>query len=93
MQKGKKGHPFVAASFNEQSVKGSDMASKCHKISTFRKDDDVDLFFDTETRLSAQGDNAKTVETFPHQSLSCGGGIATIYKSNLRCNITFKTNT
>ena len=40
----KKGHPFVAASFNEQSVKGNDMASKCHKISTLRKENDVDLF-------------------------------------------------
>ena len=53
VQKGKKGHPFVAASFNEQSVKGNDIACKCHKTSTFRKDNDVDLFFDTETWLSA----------------------------------------
>ena len=52
-KKKKNGHPFVAASFNEQSVKGNDMASKCNKISTFRKDNDVDLFFDTETWLSA----------------------------------------
>ena len=49
----KKGHPFVAASFNEQSVKVNDMACKYHKTSTFRKDDDVDLFIDTETLLSA----------------------------------------
>ena len=43
-KKKKKVHPFVAASFNEQSVMGNDMACKCHKTSTFRKDNDVDLF-------------------------------------------------
>ena len=41
----------------------------------------------TETWLSAQGDEAKTVElapsgfdvkSFPRQSRSCGGGIATV---------------
>ena len=55
----------------------------------------------TVTWLSAQGDEAKTVElapsgfdvkSFPCQSLSRGGGIATIYKSTLCSNITFKTN-
>ena len=55
----------------------------------------------TETWLSAQGDEAKTVElapsgfdvkTFPRQSRSRGGGIATVYKSNLGSNITLKTN-
>ena len=55
----------------------------------------------TETWHSAQGDEAKTVElapsglnvkSFPCQSPSHGGGIATIYKSTLGSNITFKTN-
>ena len=55
----------------------------------------------TETWLSAQGDDAKTVElppfefdvkSFPRQSRSRGGGIATVYKSNLGSNVTFKTN-
>ena len=55
----------------------------------------------TETWLSAQGDEAKTVEltpsgfdvkSFPRQSRSRGGGIATVYKSTLNSNITFKTN-
>ena len=58
-------------------------------------------FFVTETWLSAQGDEAKTVElapsgfdvkSFPRQSRSPGGGIATVYKSTLGSNITFKTN-
>ena len=48
-----------------------------------------------------QGDEAKTAElapsafdvkSFPRQSRSCGGGIATVYKSTLGSNITFKTN-
>ena len=55
----------------------------------------------TETWLSALGDEAKTVElapcgfdvkSFPRQSRSRGGGIATIFKSTLGSNITFKTN-
>ena len=55
----------------------------------------------TETWLSAQGDEAKTVElapsgfdvkSFPRQSRSRGVGIATVYKSTLGSNITFKTN-
>ena len=54
----------------------------------------------TETWLSAQGDKANTVElapsgfdvkSFPRQSRSRGGGIATVYKSTLGSNITFKT--
>ena len=62
------------------------------------------IFFDfiklTDTWLSAQGDEAKTVElaprgfgvkSFPHQSQSRGGGIAIIYKYILGSNITFKT--
>ena len=53
----------------------------------------------TETWLSAQGDEAKTVESapsgldvksFPRQSRSRGGGIAAIYKSILGSNIAFK---
>ena len=55
----------------------------------------------TETWLSVQGDEVKTVElgprgfevkSCPHQSRSRGGGIATVYKSTLGSNITFKTN-
>ena len=55
----------------------------------------------TDTWLSAQGDEAKTVElapsgldvkSFPRQSRSRGGGIATACKSTLGSNITFKTN-
>ena len=55
----------------------------------------------TETWLSAQGDEAKTAElapsgfdvkSFPRQSRSRGGGIATVYKSTLGSCITFKTN-
>ena len=56
-------------------------------------------YFLTETWLSAQGDKAKTVElapsgfdvkSFPCQSQSPRGEIATIYKSILGSNITFK---
>ena len=77
------------------------MACKRCEISTFIKDNGVDLFFVTETWLSAQGDEEKTVElapsgfdvkSFPRQSRSCGGGIATVCKSTLGSNITFKTN-
>ena len=55
----------------------------------------------TEIWLGAQGDEAKTVEltpsgfdvkSSPRQSRSRGGGIATINKSILGSNITFKTN-
>ena len=71
------------------------------ETSKFIKDNGVDLFLVTETWLSAQGDEAKTVElapsrsnvkSFPRQSRSRGGGIATVYKSTLGSNITFKTN-
>ena len=94
-------HSFIVASFNAQSVKGNDMACKRCEISTLIKDNGVDLFFVTETWLSAQGDEAKTfelapsgfdVKSFPRQSRSRVGGIATIYKSTLGSNITFKTN-
>ena len=77
------------------------MTCKRCEISTFMNDNDVDLFFVTETWLCAQGDEAKTVElapsgfdvkSFPRQSRSRGGGIATACKSTLGSNITFKTN-
>ena len=80
---------------------GNDMACRRSEISTLIKDNGVDLFFVTETRLSAQGDEAKTVElapsgfdvkSFPRQSRSRGGGIATVCKSTLGSDITFKTN-
>ena len=38
-------HPFIVASFNEQSVKGRAMACKRCETSTFTKDNGVDLFF------------------------------------------------
>ena len=94
-------HSFIVASFNAQSVKGNDICCKRCEISTFIKDNGVDLFFVTETWLSAQGDEAKTVELAPsgfdvkslkRQSRSRGGGIATEYKSTLGSNITVKTN-
>ena len=93
-------HSFIAVSPNAQSVKGNDMACKRCEISTFIKDNGADLFLGTETWLSAQGDEAKTVElapsgfdvkSFPRQSRSRGRGIATVYKSTLDSNITFKT--
>ena len=94
-------HSFIVASFNAQSVKGNDMACKRCEISTFIKDNGVDLFFVTETWLSAQGDEAKTAElapsgfdvkSLPRQSRSRGCGIATVYKSTLGSSITFKTS-
>ena len=71
------------------------MACKRCEISTFIKDNGIDLFFATETWLSAEGDEAITAElspsgfdvkSFPRQSRSRGGGIATIHKSNLDTN-------
>ena len=64
-RKKKKFPSFIVASFNAQSVKGNDMACKRCEISTFIKDNGVDLFFVTETWLSAQGDEAKTAELAP----------------------------
>ena len=93
-------HSFIVASFNAQSVKGNDMARKRCEISTFINDNGVDLFLETKTWLSGLGDEAKTVElapsgfdvkSFPRQSRSRGGGIATVYKSTFGSNITFKT--
>ena len=55
----------------------------------------------TETWLRAQCDEAKTVDlapngfdvkSFPRQSRSREGGIATVYKSTLGSNTTFRTN-
>ena len=94
-------HSIIVASFNAQSVKGNDMACKHCELSTFIKDNGFDLFSVTETWLSAQGDEAKTVElapsrfdvkSFPCQSRSRGGGIATVCKCTLGSNITFKAN-
>ena len=77
------------------------MACKRCEISTFAKDNGVDIFFVTETWLCGQGDEVKTVElapsgfdvkSFPRQSRSRGGRIATVYKSTSGFNITFKTN-
>ena len=77
------------------------MACKRCELSTFIEDNGVDLFFVTETWSCAQGDEAKTVElapsgfdvkSFPRQSRSRGGGIATVCKSTFGSNITFKTN-
>ena len=77
------------------------MACKRCEISTFIKDNGVDLFFATETWHSAQGDEAKTVElapsgfdvkSFPRQTRSRGGGIATEFKSTLGSDIIFKAN-
>ena len=38
-------HSFIVASFHAQSVKGNDMACNRCEISTFIKDNGVDLFF------------------------------------------------
>ena len=63
------------------------MACTRCEIYPFIKDSCVDLNFLAETWLSAQGDKVKTVElapsgfdmkSFPRQSRSRGGGIATI---------------
>ena len=75
------------------------MTCKRCEISTFIKDIGVDIFFVSEAWLSARGDKAKTVELVPsdvklfsRQSRFRGGGNATICKSILVSNITFKTN-
>ena len=77
------------------------MACKRCEISTYIKDNGVDLFFVNETWHCSQGDESKTVElapsgfdvkSFPRQSQSRGGGIATIYKFTLGSNMSFKTN-
>ena len=58
-------HPCIVALFNAQTVKGNDMASKRRQISTFIKNNGVDIFFVTETWISAHGDGAKTIELAP----------------------------
>ena len=94
-------HPFIFASYNAQPVMGNDMACKRCEISKYIKDNADDLFFVTETWVSAQSVEAKTVElapsgfdvkSFTRQSRSRGDGIATVYKSTLGSNITFKTD-
>ena len=77
------------------------MACKRCRISSCINDNGVDLFHVTETGLSVQGNEAKTVDLspsgfhvklFPRQSRSRGGVIVTIYTYILGSNITFKTN-
>ena len=58
-------HSFIVVSFNAQSVKGNDIDCKRCEISAYVKDNGVDLFLETETWLTAQGDDAKTVELAP----------------------------
>ena len=58
-------HPFIIASFNAQSVNGNYMACKRCDISTFIKDNGIDLYFVIVTWHSAQGDEAKTVKLAP----------------------------
>ena len=58
-------HLLIVTSFTAQSVMGNEMACKRCEISTFIKDNGVDLFSVTETWLSAQGDEAKTIELAP----------------------------
>ena len=69
--------------------------------SKFIKDNGVDLIIVTETWLSTQGDEAKTVElapsridvkSLPRQSRSRGCGIATICKSTLGSSIAIEAN-
>ena len=55
-------HAFIAASFNAQSEKFNDMTRRHCEISTFIKDNGVDLFPVNETWLSPQGEEAKIVE-------------------------------
>ena len=97
----KNAHPFIAALFHAQAVKGNDMTCKRCEIPTFIKDNGDDLFFVTETWLSAQGDETKSAELapsgfhvkeFPRQSTSHGDETATIYKSDLGSNILFETS-
>ena len=77
------------------------MARRRCEISTFIKDNGVDLYLMTETCLCAQGAESKSVEiapsgfdvkSFPRRSRSRGGGISTVYKSTFGSDITFKTN-
>ena len=76
----------------------SHMACNRCEISTFIKDNGVYLFLwqkhglvlkVTTVELAPSGFDVKS---FPRQSRSRGGGIATVYKSTLGSNITFKAN-
>ena len=91
---------FSVVSFNAQSVKSNDMASKRFEIATFVEDNAVDVMFVTETWFSAHGDEAKIAElapsgyvakSFPRPSGSSGGGIVVIYRTSLHDHLTFKT--
>ena len=62
------------------------MACRRCEISTFKEDNGVDLFFVTETWLSAEADESVElapsgfdVKSFPRQSRPRGGGIATVF--------------
>ena len=76
------------------------MACKRCEISTYIKDNGADLFLwlkhglvlkvtKKAVKLAPSGFDVKS---FPRQSQSRGGGIATVCKSTLGSNITFKTN-
>ena len=77
------------------------MACKRCEKSTYEKDSGFDHFFVTETWLSNQSDEARTVElstsgfdvrSCPRRLQSRGGGIATACKSSIGSDIIFKTN-
>ena len=94
-------HLFIVASFSAQSEMGNYMACKRSEMSTYIRQNGIDLLFVSETWLSAQGDKAKIVElsqsglltiSLPRQSRLRINGIAAMYKSNRGCNITLKTN-
>ena len=89
------------APFGAQSEIGNDMACKRSEMSTYIRQNGIDLLFVSETWLSAQGDKAKIFElsqsglltiSLPRQSRLRVSGIAAMYKSNRGCNITHKTN-
>ena len=92
-------HPFIVGLYNGQSVKGNDKACNRSETSTSIRDGD-DHFILTETWLSAQEDEEKTVElapsglhvkSFPRQLRSHGGGNAPLHKSISGSNIIFIT--
>ena len=57
--------PFFIPSFNTQSVRGNDMAGKHCEISTYIRDNGIDLFFVSEVCLNAHGDEVRTVSLPP----------------------------
>ena len=75
-------------------MKGNYLVCKLCEISTFIKDNGVDLFFvaGDETKTVDLAPSRFDVKSFTRQSRSRGGVIATVYKSTLGSNITFKTN-